>query len=73
LCLSARLWLCLWWVLVLVAVTPSVPFLARGLGLRKSAARKIFHFMATVMFLPAVACEVRVCQRGQGARGKKQG
>ncbi|CBN74162.1 similar to Transmembrane protein 15 [Ectocarpus siliculosus] len=47
------------WVLALAVVVPSVPWLSRRLPLsgRKTTSRKLFHFLATAMFVPAIALE----------------
>ncbi|CAN0457611.1 unnamed protein product, partial [Ectocarpus sp. 12 AP-2014] len=47
------------WVLALAVVVPSVPWLSRRLPLsgRKTTSRKMFHFLATAMFVPAIALE----------------
>lgn len=63
------------WVLVLVAVIPAVPMLAKRFELSKVASRKVFHALATVMFVPAIALEVKtwflvlVCFGGVGGGG----
>lgn len=47
------------WVMALAVVVPSVPWLSRRLPLsgRKTTSRKLFHFLATAMFVPAIALE----------------
>lgn len=47
------------WLLVLAGVVPAVPMLAERFGLSNVQSRKVFHALATVMFLPALALEVR--------------
>ncbi|CAM9572969.1 unnamed protein product [Ectocarpus sp. 13 AM-2016] len=47
------------WALALAVVVPSVPWLSRRLPLsgRKTTSRKLFHFLAIAMFVPAIALE----------------
>lgn len=48
-----------WWFLALAVVVPVTPWVSRWLSLSKTAARKIFHALATAMFVPAIYLEVR--------------
>lgn len=48
------------WVLALVGCVPAVPWLMKELELSKTEGRKIFHGLATVMFLPGIMMEVGV-------------
>jgi len=54
---GVRLLLVVGWAAALAAGVPLAPWLARRLSLSKTASRKVFHALATAMFLPAVALE----------------
>lgn len=62
------------WVLALVVVIPAVPVLVKWFKLSKIASRKVYHALVTIMFIPAIAIEVRVflfiivAQRGSTPR-----
>lgn len=47
------------WLLALAAVVPAVPMVTERFGLSKVQSRKVFHVLATAMFVPAVALQVR--------------
>lgn len=55
------------WVVALVAGVPLAPWLSRRFSLSKTASRKIFHLLATVMFLPAIALEREFLSLALGA------
>ncbi|OQR93671.1 dolichol kinase [Achlya hypogyna] len=41
------------WLLLLIVVVPLCPWIAHTLGLRQIVARKLYHFLAVALFLPA--------------------
>ncbi len=49
-----RVGLCLYWVLVMALCFPLIPWVSERFKLRCIVARKLFHFVALAMFLPAV-------------------
>ncbi len=49
-----RVGLCFYWVLVLALSLPFIPYAVKRFKLRRHVSRKLFHFIALVMFLPAV-------------------
>eukprot|EP01084_Bolivina_argentea_P258188 435176_1 len=49
-----RIGLCLYWVLVMALCLPFIPWVVERFKLRRIVARKLFHFIALAMFLPAV-------------------
>lgn len=52
------------WLVALLIVVPAVPWVAKRLSLSKVASRKVFHALATAMFVPAIALEVSLLLRG---------
>lgn len=55
------------WAAALAVGVPSAPRLSRRLSLSKTASRKLFHALATVMFLPAIALEREFLSLALGA------
>lgn len=55
------------WVVALMAGVPLAPWLSKRLALSKTASRKVFHLLATVMFMPAIALEREFLSLALGA------
>ena len=55
------------WVLALAVGVPLVPWLSRRLALSKTSSRKLFHALATAMFLPAIGLEREFLSLALGA------
>ncbi|CAN0060150.1 unnamed protein product, partial [Laminaria digitata] len=55
------------WVAALAVVVPLAPRLSRRFSLSKTASRKVFHALATVMFLPAIGLEPEFLSLALGA------
>ncbi len=51
---SVRVGLCLYWVLLMALFLPFIPWAVERFKLQRIVARKLFHFLALAMFLPAV-------------------
>lgn len=51
------------WAMALAVVVPVVPWFVKRFSLSTIAGRKVFHALATVMFVPGIALEVRTYLR----------
>ncbi len=49
-----RVGLCLYWILLMAFFLPFIPWTVERFKLQRIVARKLFHFLALAMFLPAV-------------------
>lgn len=59
--------LVLGWAVGLLAGVPLAPWLSRRFSLSKTASRKVFHLLATVLFLPAIAVDREFLSLAMGA------
>jgi len=57
-----RLYIAGFWVVLLCTTVPLFPLIAKSMGLRNIVARKLYHFLAVAMFLPASIAEVCIYQ-----------
>ncbi|KAF0695177.1 Aste57867_13984 [Aphanomyces stellatus] len=62
----SKLYVALYWLALLVVVVPLCPLVADRLHLRQIVARKLYHFLAVLMFLPVSFYEMDMLRLSYG-------